>query len=203
MLPRLTALAFAGASVAAASAAAVATVALTAASPANASTKTAAKQAQPAPDAPFKAIEGGEVSLADFRGGPVLLVNTASMCGFTNQYDGLQALWDEYKDAGLTVLAVPSDAFNQEYASNDKVKEFCEVNFSITLPMTEITSVKGADAHPVYQWLKAEHGFSPRWNFNKVLLDAEGRFVKAWGSGTRPQSGEITRAVKAALAQAS
>ena len=199
MLPRLAAFAFAGASVAAASAAALATVALSgAASPAAASTK-AAKT--PAPDAPFKAIEGGEISLADYRGGPVLLVNTASMCGFTYQYEGLQALWEKYRDQGLTVLAVPSDAFNQEYASNDKVKDFCEVNFGITLPMTEVTPITGADAHPVYQWLKAEHGFAPRWNFNKALIDGEGRFVKAWGSGTRPQSSEIRRAVEKALAK--
>lgn len=204
LMPRLASLAFAGASVAAASAVAVTAVALTAATgPASAQTKTAASPATPAPDAPFRAIEGGDLSLADYRGGPVLLVNTASMCGFTYQYEGLQALWEEYREAGLTVLAVPSDAFNQEYAEADKVKEFCEVNFSITLPMTDITSVRGPDAHPVYQWLKAEHGFTPRWNFNKVLLAADGRFVEAWGSGARPDGGEITRAVKATLAQAS
>lgn len=183
--------------IAAAGATALGVAAASTAMAASALTPAKAKAADdaPAPDAPFAAIEGGELSLSDYRGGPILLVNTASMCGFTNQYDGLQALWDEYRDSGLTVVAVPSEAFNQEYADSAKVKEFCEVNFNLTLPMTEVTDVKGAGAHPIYQWLRESHGFTPRWNFNKVLLDGEGRFVKAWGSGARPMGGEIERTI--------
>ena len=148
----------------------------------------------------FSAIEGGEHRLDDWWGGPVLVVNTASMCGFTYQYEGLQDLWEAYRDRGLTVLAVPSDAFNQEYASNERVKEFCEANFAITLPMTEVTEVKGAGAHPFYVWLREAHGFTPRWNFNKVLLDGEGRFVRAFGSNVKPGAPAIRSAVEAALA---
>ena len=202
MFPRpsaVAALLFAAPVVAATASVAIATAALSG-GPAKAAET--AKDAAPAPDAPFRSIEGGDLSLSAYRGGPVLLVNTASMCGFTHQYDGLQKLWDEHREAGLTVLAVPSDAFNQEYADNGEVKEFCEVNFGLTLPMTEVTDVKGADAHPVYKWLRESHGFTPGWNFNKVLLDGEGRFVKAWGSGARPTGGEIERAVEAVLGAA-
>ncbi|MBL3597693.1 glutathione peroxidase, partial [Rhodovulum sulfidophilum] len=111
----------------------------------------------------FPSIDGGEIDLAAFRGRPVLVVNTASQCGFTPQYDGLQALQDSYGPRGLVVLAVPSDDFNQELADETAVKDFCEVNFGLTLPMTEITHVKGAEAHPFYRWMDAEHDFSPSW----------------------------------------
>ncbi|MEO0360425.1 MAG: glutathione peroxidase, partial [Pseudomonadota bacterium] len=89
--------------------------------------------------------------------------------------------------------------FNQELASNEAVKEFCEVNYSLTVPMTEVTEVTGDAAHPFYQWLREAHDFTPRWNFNKVLLDGEGRFVDAWGSSVRPTSTVITKKVEAAL----
>lgn len=147
----------------------------------------------------FRSIEGGEIALSELQG-PVLVVNTASMCGFTGQYDGLQKLQDAYGPKGLTVLAVPSDDFNQEYATEAQVKDFCEVNFGLTLPMTEITRVRGPEAHPFYLWLKAAHGKEPRWNFNKALIDAQGRLVGFWGSTTKPLSPEITRAVEGALA---
>ena len=142
----------------------------------------------------FEGIDGEDIRLSDFRGGPLLVVNTASRCGFTYQYEGLQALYDEYKDRGLTVLAVPSNAFRQELSSNEAVKDFCEVNYGLTIPMTEVTSVKGSDAHPFYQWLKAEHRFTPRWNFNKVLLDGAGTVVETYGAGDRP-SPQIARDV--------
>ncbi|MGB0411865.1 MAG: glutathione peroxidase [Pikeienuella sp.] len=142
----------------------------------------------------FKDIDGGEIRLSDFRGGPVLVVNTASRCGFTYQYEGLQTLYEQYKDKGLTVLAVPSNAFRQELSNNEAVKDFCEVNYGLTIPMTEVTVIKGADAHPFYQWLKAEHRFTPRWNFNKVLLDGEGAVVETYGSGDRPGT-QISRDV--------
>jgi len=152
-----------------------------------------------AEDFTFQSIEGGEINLSDYRGGPVLVVNTASMCGYTYQYDGLQKVQDELGPKGLTVLAVPSDDFNQEHDSEAEVKEFCEVNYGITLPMTEITNVRDDDAHPFYQWLKAEHRFKPRWNFYKVLLDGEGKFVAGYSSSDRPNRGKVRRDIEKLL----
>lgn len=147
----------------------------------------------------FDAIDGGSYDLADWRGQPVMVVNTASLCGFTPQFDDLQALHDSYGPRGLVVLAVPSDDFRQELADNDAVVEFCEVNFNLTLPMTTITPVRGPDAHPFYAWLRDTYGFQPGWNFNKVLLDGEGRMVASFGSSTRPTSARIRREIEALL----
>ena len=106
-------------------------------------------------DAPFDSIDGGDLRVSDWRGQPVLLVNTASRCGFTYQYDGLQELYDRYRDRGLVVLAVPSNDFRQELSSEEEVKEFCEVNFGLDIPMTTITPVRGSQAHPLYASLAA------------------------------------------------
>ena len=144
-----------------------------------------------APGAEFQAIEGGALSLSDWAGQPVLVVNTASRCGFTRQYDDLQALYDRFRDRGLVVLAVPSNDFRQELASATEVAEFCAVNFDLDLPMTDITPVKGAGAHPFYRWLADSHGFTPGWNFNKVLIDGQGNLVATWGSAVRPTAGAI------------
>ncbi|MFN4129588.1 MAG: glutathione peroxidase, partial [Paracoccaceae bacterium] len=108
----------------------------------------------------FDSIDGGTIALDDWRGHPVLVVNTASLCGFTRQYDDLQALHDRYSARGLLVLAVPSDDFNQELADAKAVKEFCTLRFDLTLAMTDITHVRGPQAHPFYQWLAAEQGFT-------------------------------------------
>ena len=151
----------------------------------------------------FNAIDiaGEEVSLADYRGKVLLIVNTASKCGFTPQYDGLQALYDRYRHRGLVVLAVPSDDFRQELSSEAEVKEFCEVNFGLDIPMTTITHVRGPEAHPFYASLAAETGFTPAWNFNKVLVAPHGRVAGTWGSMTRPLSGAITRQIETLLAE--
>ncbi|MGX0875476.1 glutathione peroxidase [Roseovarius sp. MBR-154] len=150
-------------------------------------------------DAPFGNIDGGELRLSDWRGQPVLVVNTASRCGFTGQYDGLQALYDSYRDRGLVVLAVPSDDFRQELSSDAEVKEFCEVNFGLDIPMTTITPVKGTQAHPFYASLADETGFAPAWNFNKVLIGPDGEVAGTWGSVARPTSREITGRIEALL----
>ena len=152
-------------------------------------------------DFTFPSIDGGEISLSDFRGQPVLVTNTASMCGFTPQYDGLQSLHESYGPKGLVVLAVPSMDFNQEYADATEIKEFCEVNFSLTLPMTDITHVRGSRAHPFYKWVRSETGFVPRWNFNKVLLDGEGAVMATFGSTDRPTSPKVTSQIDALLAE--
>jgi glutathione peroxidase len=152
-------------------------------------------------NAPFDSIDGGTLSIDQWHGRPVLVVNTASQCAFTRQYRGLQDLYDAYRDQGLIVLAVPSDDFNQEFATDAEVKDFCELQYGIDLPMTVITPVKGADAHPFYASLKDETGFTPRWNFNKVLIDERGEVVATFGSNTPPQSTAITRLIDDMLLQ--
>ena len=147
----------------------------------------------------FTAIEGGKIDLDAWRGSPVLVVNTASLCGFTPQYEDLQTLQDTYGPRGLKVLAVPSDDFAQELDSETEVAAFCDANFDLTLPMTTITSVTGTAAHPFYDWVKGQTGFEPDWNFNKVLLDGQGAVVATWGSGPKPTSAAITDKIEALL----
>ena len=148
----------------------------------------------------FPSLDGGKIDLDAWKGKPVLVVNTASLCGFTYQYDGLQALYDRYREAGLVVLAVPSDDFSQELASGDQVKEFCAVNFNLDIPLAGITPVKGPNAHPFYMDVKAQTGFAPNWNFNKVLLDGSGKVVATYRSNTEPLSRRITREIEKLLA---
>ncbi|WP_170433445.1 glutathione peroxidase [Ruegeria arenilitoris] len=147
----------------------------------------------------FPSIDGGTLSLSDWRGQPVLVVNTASQCGFTGQYSGLQKLQDTYGPEGLVVLAVPSDSFNQELETASEVKEFCELNYDLTLPMTDITPVTGPQALPFYKAVAAETGFVPGWNFNKILLSPDGEVVATFGSTTRPDSRKLRRQVEALL----
>lgn len=147
----------------------------------------------------FASIDGGQYNTADWRGKPVLVVNTASMCGFTPQYADLQALSDAYGNKAV-VLAVPSDDFNQELSTDTEVKEFCALNYDLTLPMTTISHVVKADVIPFYAWVKDSHAFAPGWNFNKVLIGPKGEFVKAWGSATKPGSSAITSEIDALIA---
>ncbi len=147
----------------------------------------------------FRSIDGGEIGFADWEG-PVLVANTASLCGFTPQLGDLQKLWDSYEDRGLVVLAVPSDDFNQEYATEQEVKDYCELNYDLDLPMTAISHVRGEEALPFFQWLREAQGFEPQWNFNKVLIGADGTVLGTWGSGESPTGPEITGAIEAALA---
>jgi glutathione peroxidase len=129
-----------------------------------------------------------------------LVVNTASLCGFAGQYENLQTLSDRYEGRAV-VLAVPSDDFAQELASEAEVKEFCEVNFDLSLPMTTIQNVAQGEVHPFYAWARDAHGFTPGWNFNKVLIGPEGEFVKAWGATTKPDAPPITSAIDSLLTQ--
>ncbi len=159
--------------------------------------------AQTAHDFSFTAIEGGALPLSKYKGEVVLVVNTASRCGFTPQYQDLQDLYDAYRDKGLVVLGVPSNDFGgQEPGQAEEIKEFCEVNFNITFPMTDKVKVKGSDAHPFYQWAAGELGVlaKPRWNFHKYLIGRDGRLRDWFSSPTRPSSDKMRRAVDAALA---
>ena len=150
-------------------------------------------------DFKFNDINGEELSLSKYKGKNLLIVNVASRCGFTNQYEGLQALWENYKDKGLVVIGVSSNDFNQELKNKEEVKKFCEVNFGINFPMTDITSVKGDDAHPFYKWVKEKYNFQPKWNFFKILINKDGRVVETFSSFTKPQSSKIIDSINKLL----
>ena len=143
-------------------------------------------------------ISGSELNLNDYRNKVILLVNTASYCGFTKQYDDLQNIWDKYKNKNLIVLAVPSNSFNQEKKTNNEVKEFCEFNFNINFPITEISNVKGNDAHPIYKWAKDNYGVSavPKWNFHKILINKSGKIETTYSSFTKPTSKKIINKIE-------
>ncbi len=144
----------------------------------------------------FPSIDGGKLNMGAWKGKPVLVVNTASMCAYTKQYDGLQALYDRYRAQGLVVLAVPSGDFRQELATGAQVKEFCAINFNLDLPMTMIQPVRGSAAHPFYKWVKTQTGFEPRWNFNKVLIAPDGTVAATYRSNVAPQNRRITREIE-------
>ena len=153
-------------------------------------------------DFSFTSIDGGDVRLADYKGKVILLVNTASMCGFTRQYEGLQSLWSDYKDRGLVVLGVPSDDFGgQELNTAEQVKSFCKLNYGIDFPLADITVVKGPNAHPYYRWIADIHGSLavPRWNFHKHVIDADGKLVDWFASTTSPTSNRLRNAIETAL----
>ena len=152
-------------------------------------------------DHSIKSIDDKIINLNEYTNKAVLLVNVASYCGFTKQYDDLQKLWDKYKEKGLIVLGVPSNSFNQEKDKNDEVKKFCEVNFGINFPMTSILEVKGDNAHEIYKWAKRNHGKSavPKWNFHKILIDKNGKIFDTYASFTKPMSKKIINAVEKIL----
>lgn len=150
----------------------------------------------------FTAIDGTPLPLEGFRGRPLLVVNTASLCGFTDQYAGLQALWERYRERGLVVLGVPSGDFNQEYGSNEKIKQFCETTFAIDFPLTAKVHVRGAAAHPLFRWMVERLGpeAEPRWNFHKVLIDGAGQPVRAFPTRVAPEDPRVTAAIESVLA---
>jgi len=152
-------------------------------------------------DLGIESITGERINFSDYKNKAVLIVNTASYCGFTKQYNELQELWDLYKAKGLIVLGVPSNSFNQEKNSNSDVKEFCEVNFNINFPLTTITEVKGENAHELFKWAKDNHGKSavPKWNFHKILINKEGKIEETFASFTNPMSKKIIKKLEKIL----
>ena len=152
-------------------------------------------------DFKINSISGDIIDLRDFKGKPVLIVNTASYCGFTKQYEDMQKLWENYREKGLIVLGIPSNSFNQEKNNNNEVKEFCEVNFNINFPITEITNVKGDDAHEIFKWAKENHGKSavPKWNFYKILINKEGKVEDTYASLTNPTSKKVIKKIESLL----
>tara|TARA_B110000090_G_C13347052_1_gene433385 strand:- start:221 stop:733 length:513 start_codon:yes stop_codon:yes gene_type:complete len=153
-------------------------------------------------DLSIKNINGEELDLKKFRGKAVLLVNVASKCGFTKQYADLQILFDQYKDAGLVVIGIPSNQFGgQEPGTNKEIKNFCETNFNITFPLTDKVNVKGKDTHELYLWAKENHGKStvPKWNFHKILINKEGKIQDTFNSFIEPLSKKITKQIEKIL----
>ena len=152
-------------------------------------------------DLNIESISGETINFSDFENKVVLIVNTASYCGFTNQYNDLQLLWEKYKSEGLIVLGVPSNSFNQEKKEDADVKEFCEVNFNINFPMTTITEVKGENSHELFKWAEKNYGKSavPKWNFHKILINKEGKIEETYNSFTKPMSKKITSKIESLL----
>lgn len=154
---------------------------------------------------PLPSLAGGVLDPALFSGKVVLVVNTASQCGFTPQYEGLQALWTAYRDRGLVVLGVPSNDFGaQEPDGNQTIAAFCQLNYGVDFPMLEKQAVKGDAAHPLFRWAVDQTGpaGAPRWNFFKYLVGRDGRLVDWFSSVTGPDSSRLKKAVEAALAVA-
>ena len=153
-------------------------------------------------DFKINSINGDELDLSIFDGKTILLVNVASNCGFTKQYDDLQKLYDNFKDKGLVVVGVPTNQFGgQEPGSETEIKNFCETNFNISFPMTSKYDVKGDNAHPIYLWAKDTYGKStvPKWNFHKILINKQGKIDDTFASFTAPMSKKIRKKLKKIL----
>ena len=152
-------------------------------------------------DFKIESISGEIINLNKYKNKVILIVNTASYCGFTKQYSELQQLWDQYKSKGLVVFGVPSNSFNQEKKNDEDVKKFCEVNFDISFPLSSITEVKGENAHELFKWAADNHGKSaiPKWNFHKILINKEGKVEDTYSSFTKPLSNKIIKKIESIL----
>ncbi len=149
-------------------------------------------------DFQIESINGKIINFKEYKNKVILLVNTASYCGFTKQYDDLQELWDQYKSKGLIVLGIPSNSFNQEKKTNTEIKNFCEVNFNIDFPLSTLTDVKGKNAHEIFKWAKENHGKSavPKWNFHKILINKAGKIEETYTSFTKPNSSKVIKKIE-------
>ena len=152
-------------------------------------------------DFQIESINGEIINFKEYENKVILLVNTASYCGFTRQYDDLQKLWDQFKTKGLIVLGIPSNSFNQEKKNNNEIKKFCEMNFNINFPLSTLTDVKGNNAHEIFKWAKENHGKSaiPKWNFYKILINKEGKIEETYSSLTKPTSNKIIKKIESLL----
>ena len=143
----------------------------------------------------FVDIDGNIINLSIFQGKPIFLINTASRCGFTPQYEGLQKLFTEYRKTDLTIIATTSNSFEQEYSSNEEIKKFCLVNYGVGFVTSSPIDVKGNNSHPLYKWLVDEYGKEPKWNFYKYLFDRNGVLVDSWSSITKPTNKKIIKKI--------
>ena len=150
----------------------------------------------------FKDLDGSNISLSEYKEKVIVVVNVASQCGFTSQYEDMQKVWESYQKKGIIMLGVPSNDFgNQEPGNSKDIKNFCEAKFGITFPMTEKVSVKGESAHPFYKWAKKNHGNSaaPKWNFHKIIIGKDGKIKDTFASITNPSSKKFIKAIEEAL----
>ncbi|MCF8470101.1 MAG: glutathione peroxidase [Parvibaculum sp.] len=155
-------------------------------------------------DFAFTGLKGEPMPLKDYAGKPLLIVNTASKCGFTPQYKELEAIWKKHQTDGLVVLGVPSNDFGaQEPGNAAEIANFCEVNFGVDFPLTEKVHVKGGDAHPLFKWLAKQGGLlsQPRWNFYKYVIGRDGQLIDWFASTTAPGSKKVERALKKAMGE--
>lgn len=167
------------------------------------SMQTSVTLAENAYDFTFKSLVGHQpLSLHSYKGNVLLVVNTASKCGYTSQYKGLEALYQKYKNKGLVIIGIPSNDFGRQEPENEKsIADFCQINFGVTFPMTTKESVTGKSAHPFYQWAKKEKGVlgAPKWNFHKYLINRQGKLVNYFYSFTAPDSPKVIKAIEKAL----
>jgi len=149
-------------------------------------------------DYKFKSIDGGEINLDDYKEKIIVVVNVASRCGYTPQYEALQNLYDEYKNKDLIVIGVPTNNFKQEPGSNNQIKDFCETNFGITFPMTEKINVIGPNSHPFFKWAKKDFGIGaiPKWNFHKIIIGKSGKIEDTFASFTKPTSKKFIKLIE-------
>ena len=152
-------------------------------------------------DFEISSISGDNIKLSEYKNKVVLLVNTASQCGFTPQYAGLQKIYDRYKEDDFIVLGVPSNDFNQELSKESDVKKFCEIRFGVNFPMTSIQKIRGDTAHPLYKWIAGNVSVigQPRWNFHKFLIGKDGKIINWFSSMTSPTSEGFINQVEKAL----
>lgn len=167
--------------------------------------RTADSSNKSAYDFEFKSLMGKKpMPLSDYKGKVLLIVNTASHCGFTKQYAALESIYKEYQAQGLVIIGVPSNDFGEQEPGNDQeIANFCKINFGVTFPMTSKEIVTGNNAHPFYLWAKQTLGFgtAPKWNFHKYLVNREGKLIDYFNSTTAPDSPRVKKAIEAALSQ--
>jgi len=149
-------------------------------------------------DFEFNGIDGNKIQLSNFKNKVLVVVNVASRCGYTPQYEGLQMLWSNYKNKNLVVIGIPTNNFKQEPGNNKEIKDFCETNFGINFPMTEKINVIGKDAHPFYKWAKKNHGIAaiPKWNFHKIVIGKNGKVIDTFASFTKPTSDKFLNLIE-------
>ena len=149
-------------------------------------------------DFEFNSIDGDLIKLSQYKGKVIVVVNVASRCGYTPQYEDLQTLWSEYKSKNLVVLGVPTNNFRQEPGNNKEIKNFCETNFGITFPMTEKISVIGNNSHPFYKWARKDYGIGaiPKWNFHKIIIGKDGKVAETFSSITKPSSKKFIKVIE-------
>ena len=149
-------------------------------------------------DYEFQGLDGNLIKLSEFENKVIIVVNVASRCGYTPQYEDLQSLWSNYQDKDLVVIGVPTNNFRQEPGTNKEIKDFCETNFGITFPMTEKTNVIGKNSHPFYKWAKKNFGIGaiPKWNFHKIVIGKDGKIADTFSSITNPSSQKFLKTIE-------